>query len=164
MLMRFKFFCFAGISRGDWIAQASCWMEEKERWIQSYHVCFWWVQDHCSQSLPTEKRFLSVVANPVNLVSVIGNLVAAQVATEIGWSEFAISMFSLGMVHYLQARTVQENYKKVKHYMVDLLIPFNIPWSSLCWICSWSENKHGLWFNAADMYCVCFGFCFSHAN
>ncbi|KAI5421406.1 hypothetical protein KIW84_045006 [Lathyrus oleraceus] len=55
---------------------------------------------------------LPLVANPVNLVSVIGNLVAAQVATEIGWSEFAISMFSLGMVHYLQARTVQENYKK----------------------------------------------------
>ncbi|KAI5428390.1 hypothetical protein KIW84_033396 [Lathyrus oleraceus] len=43
---------------------------------------------------------------------VFGNLVAAQVATEIGWSEFAISMFSLGMVHYLQARTVQQNYKK----------------------------------------------------
>lgn len=64
----------------------------------------------------------------------------------------------------LKGRTVQENYKKVKHYMVDLLIPFNIPWSSLCWICSWSENKHGLWFNAADMYCVYFGFCFSHAN
>lgn len=53
------------------------------------------------QWFTTEKRFLSVVANPVNLVSVIGNLVAAQIATEIGWNEFAISMFSLGMVHYL---------------------------------------------------------------
>ncbi|CAK8564405.1 unnamed protein product [Lathyrus sativus] len=53
------------------------------------------------QWFTTEKRFLSVVANPVNLVSVIGNLVAAQVATEIGWNECAISMFSLGMVHYL---------------------------------------------------------------
>ncbi|XP_058763345.1 S-type anion channel SLAH1-like isoform X1 [Vicia villosa] len=128
------------------------------------------------QWFTTKKRFLSVVANPVNLVSVIGNLVAAQVATEIGWNECALSMFSLGMVHYLvlfvtlyqrltsnnqfpivlrpayflyfaapsmaslawksisglQARTVQENYKKVKRYMVDLLIPFNIPWSSLC--------------------------------
>lgn len=174
------------------------------------------------QWFTTEKRFLSVVANPVNLVSVIGNLVAAQVVTEIGWNEFAISMFSLGMVHYLilfvtlyqrltssnqfpivlrpayflyfavpsmasiawksitgaflisskmlfflsffifisqvgsnsiplyiifnnlfhcydkglnaglQASTVQEKYEKVKCYMVDLLIPFNIPWSSLC--------------------------------
>ncbi|XP_058763347.1 S-type anion channel SLAH4-like isoform X2 [Vicia villosa] len=53
------------------------------------------------QWFTTKKRFLSVVANPVNLVSVIGNLVAAQVATEIGWNECALSMFSLGMVHYL---------------------------------------------------------------
>ncbi|GAU38326.1 hypothetical protein TSUD_61880 [Trifolium subterraneum] len=29
------------------------------------------------------------------------NLVAAQFVTEIGWNEFAISMFSLGMTHYL---------------------------------------------------------------
>jgi hypothetical protein len=177
------------------------------------------------QWFTTEKRFLSVVANPVNLVSVIGNLVAAQVMTEIGWNEIAISMYSLGMVHYLilfvtlyqrltssnqfpvvlrpayflffaapsmaslawksisgaflvsskmlfflslflfisqvgpklpyiylvayfdhpfhcndqglynaglQASTVQENYEKAKRYMVDLLIPFNIPWLSLC--------------------------------
>ncbi|XP_057417515.1 S-type anion channel SLAH4-like [Lotus japonicus] len=53
------------------------------------------------QWFTTEKRFLSVVANPVSHVSVIGNLVAAQVITEIGWKECGISMFSLGMVHYL---------------------------------------------------------------
>ncbi|GAU38327.1 hypothetical protein TSUD_61870 [Trifolium subterraneum] len=53
------------------------------------------------QWFTTEKRFLSVVANPVNLVFVIANLVAAQFVTEIGWNEFAISMFSLGMTHYL---------------------------------------------------------------
>ncbi|GAU32014.1 hypothetical protein TSUD_158040 [Trifolium subterraneum] len=53
------------------------------------------------QWFTTEKRFLSEVANPVNLVFVIANLVAAQFVTEIGWNEFAISMFSLGMVYYL---------------------------------------------------------------
>lgn len=53
------------------------------------------------QWFTTEKRFLSVVANPVNLVSVIGNLVAAQAMTEMGWKESGISMFSFGMVHYL---------------------------------------------------------------
>ncbi|KAJ1427176.1 Voltage-dependent anion channel [Sesbania bispinosa] len=41
------------------------------------------------------------VANPVSQVSVIGNLVAAQVMTEIDWKESALTMFSLGMVHYL---------------------------------------------------------------
>ncbi|CAI8611716.1 unnamed protein product [Vicia faba] len=103
------------------------------------------------QWFTTEKRFLSVVANPVNLVSVIGNLVAAQAATEIGWNECALSMFSLGMhgkfsleIHLrffshlikdavlslfvpfsfsgLQARTVQENYKKVKNSMASGLM------------------------------------------
>ncbi|KAJ1405567.1 Voltage-dependent anion channel [Sesbania bispinosa] len=53
------------------------------------------------QWFTTEKRFLSVVANPVSQVSVIGNLVAAQVMTEIDWKESALTMFSLGMVHYL---------------------------------------------------------------
>ncbi|XP_061345567.1 S-type anion channel SLAH1-like [Gastrolobium bilobum] len=53
------------------------------------------------QWFTTEKRFLSVVANPVSQVSVIGNLVAAQVIAEIGWKESAVSMFSLGLAHYL---------------------------------------------------------------
>lgn len=47
------------------------------------------------------KRFLSTVANPTSQVSVIGNLVAARAAAEMGWKESAVCMFSLGMAHYL---------------------------------------------------------------
>jgi hypothetical protein len=47
------------------------------------------------------KRFLSAVANPTSQLSVIGNLVGARAAAEIGWRESAVCMFSLGMAHYL---------------------------------------------------------------
>ncbi|CAK8569057.1 unnamed protein product [Lathyrus sativus] len=47
------------------------------------------------------KRFLSTVANPTSQLSVIGNLVGAQAAAEMGWKECAVCLFSLGMVHYL---------------------------------------------------------------
>ncbi|KAK2660640.1 hypothetical protein Ddye_007173 [Dipteronia dyeriana] len=47
------------------------------------------------------KRFLSTVANPTSQLSVIGNLVGAQAAANMGWKESAVCMFSLGMVHYL---------------------------------------------------------------
>ncbi|KAF5740817.1 S-type anion channel SLAH1-like [Tripterygium wilfordii] len=47
------------------------------------------------------KRLLSTVANPTSQLSVIGNLVGAQAAANIGWKESAICLFSLGMVHYL---------------------------------------------------------------
>ncbi|OVA03400.1 Voltage-dependent anion channel [Macleaya cordata] len=47
------------------------------------------------------KRFLSMVANPTSQLSVIGNLVGAQAAAEMGWKESALCMFSLGMAHYL---------------------------------------------------------------
>ncbi|MBA0550451.1 hypothetical protein Golax_018037 [Gossypium laxum] len=47
------------------------------------------------------KKFLSAVANPTSQLSVIGNLVGAQAAAEMGWKESAIGLFSLGMVHYL---------------------------------------------------------------
>lgn len=53
------------------------------------------------QWFTTKKRFLSIVANPVSQVSVIGNLVSAQVVAEIGWKECAVLMFSLGLVYYL---------------------------------------------------------------
>lgn len=53
------------------------------------------------QWFTTKKRFLSVVANPTSQVSVIGNLVSAQVVAEIGWKESAVLMFSLGLVYYL---------------------------------------------------------------
>ncbi|KAF5746082.1 hypothetical protein HS088_TW06G00247 [Tripterygium wilfordii] len=47
------------------------------------------------------KRFLSTVANPTSQLSVIGNLVGAQAAANMGWKETAVCMFSLGMAHYL---------------------------------------------------------------
>lgn len=47
------------------------------------------------------KRFLSTVANPTSQLSVIGNLVAARAAAQMGWRESALCMFSLGMSHYL---------------------------------------------------------------
>lgn len=53
------------------------------------------------QWFTTEKRFLSEVANPVSQISVIGNLVAAQVIAEMGWKESAVLVFSLGFAHYL---------------------------------------------------------------
>lgn len=53
------------------------------------------------QWFTTEKRFLSMVANPTSQISVIGNLVGAQTAAQMGWKESAVFMFSLGMAHYL---------------------------------------------------------------
>ncbi|XVE94621.1 hypothetical protein REPUB_Repub02eG0024500 [Reevesia pubescens] len=47
------------------------------------------------------KKFLSEVANPTSQLSVIGNLVGAQAAANMGWKESAIGLFSLGMVRYL---------------------------------------------------------------
>ncbi|KAJ4982479.1 hypothetical protein NE237_033316 [Protea cynaroides] len=47
------------------------------------------------------KRFLSSVANPTSLLSVMGNLAGAQAAAQMGWTESAVCMFSLGMAHYL---------------------------------------------------------------
>ncbi|XWS12862.1 hypothetical protein CRYUN_Cryun37aG0126900 [Craigia yunnanensis] len=48
-----------------------------------------------------EKRFLSIMENPTSQISVVGNLVAARAAAQIGWKESAVCMWSLGMVHYL---------------------------------------------------------------
>ncbi|CAK7326074.1 unnamed protein product [Dovyalis caffra] len=47
------------------------------------------------------KRFLPTFANPTSQLSVIGNLVGAQAAANMGWKESAVFLFSLGMVHYL---------------------------------------------------------------
>lgn len=47
------------------------------------------------------KRFLTAVANPSSHLSVVGNLVGARAASKMGWSEAAVFLFSLGMVHYL---------------------------------------------------------------
>ena len=53
------------------------------------------------QWFTTEKRFLSMVANPTSQVSVVGNLAGALAAARMGWKESALFMFSLGMAHYL---------------------------------------------------------------
>lgn len=53
------------------------------------------------QWFTTDKRFLSVMANPTSQISVIGNLVAARAAAQMGWKESAVCLWSLGMVHYL---------------------------------------------------------------
>lgn len=47
------------------------------------------------------KRFLTAVANPTSQLSVIGNLVGARAAAQMGWKELSIFLFSLGMIHYL---------------------------------------------------------------
>ncbi|KAJ8772722.1 hypothetical protein K2173_027899 [Erythroxylum novogranatense] len=47
------------------------------------------------------RRFLSMVANPTTQLSVIGNMVGAQAAANMGWKESAVCLFSLGMIHYL---------------------------------------------------------------
>ncbi|KEH36225.1 C4-dicarboxylate transporter/malic acid protein [Medicago truncatula] len=48
-----------------------------------------------------KRSFLTTVANPTSHLSVIGNLIGAQAAAEMGWKESAVCLFSLGMVHYL---------------------------------------------------------------
>ncbi|KAJ3700888.1 hypothetical protein LUZ61_004593 [Rhynchospora tenuis] len=46
------------------------------------------------------KKFLSMVANPTSHISVIGNLVSARAAAEMGGRESALCLFAVGMVHY----------------------------------------------------------------
>ncbi|XP_039070618.1 S-type anion channel SLAH4-like [Hibiscus syriacus] len=41
------------------------------------------------------------MANPTSQISVIGNLVTARAAAEMGWKESTVCMWSLGIVHYL---------------------------------------------------------------
>ena len=52
------------------------------------------------QWFTTEKRFLSMVANPTSQISVMGNLAGALAAAQMEWKETAVFMFSLGMAHY----------------------------------------------------------------
>ncbi|KAH9797943.1 S-type anion channel SLAH1 [Citrus sinensis] len=47
------------------------------------------------QWFTTEKRFLSVFANPTSQISVIPNFTVVQAAAQIGWPENAVCMFSL---------------------------------------------------------------------
>ncbi|XP_039143750.1 S-type anion channel SLAH4-like [Dioscorea cayenensis subsp. rotundata] len=47
------------------------------------------------------RKFLSVVANPTSLLSVIANLAGARASARMGWKESAVCLFSLAMAHYL---------------------------------------------------------------
>ena len=47
------------------------------------------------------KKLLTLVANPTSQLSVIGNLVGARAAAQMGNQESALLMFSVGMSHYL---------------------------------------------------------------
>ncbi|KAK1405439.1 S-type anion channel SLAH1 [Heracleum sosnowskyi] len=75
-----------------------------------YYLLLWWIfivpivaldVKIYGQWFTEGKKFLSTVANPASQLSVIGNLVGARAAAEMGWTESAICIFSLGMVHYL---------------------------------------------------------------
>ncbi|XP_010539035.1 PREDICTED: S-type anion channel SLAH4-like isoform X2 [Tarenaya hassleriana] len=74
------------------------------------YLVFWWVfavpvivldVKIYGQWFTKGKRFLTAVANPTSQMSVIGNLVGAYGAGEMGWKESAVCLFALGMVHYL---------------------------------------------------------------
>ena len=78
--------------------------------IATYYPVLWWVIAIPIVALDVKiygqwftkgKRFLWTVANPTSQLSVIGNLVGARAAAQMGWKESAVFMFSLGMVHYL---------------------------------------------------------------
>ncbi|KAG5047593.1 hypothetical protein JHK86_016999 [Glycine max] len=75
-----------------------------------YYKVLWWVfvsplvmldVKIYGQWFTKGKRFLSIGANPSSQLSVIGNLVGAQAAAQMGWKESALCMFSLGITHYL---------------------------------------------------------------
>ncbi|MQM07406.1 hypothetical protein Taro_040239 [Colocasia esculenta] len=74
------------------------------------YLAFWWVFSVPMLVLDVKiygqwftkgKKFLSMVANPTSQMSVIGNLVGARAAAEMGRRESAVCLFSLGMAHYL---------------------------------------------------------------
>ncbi|KAH7576728.1 hypothetical protein JRO89_XS01G0137000 [Xanthoceras sorbifolium] len=76
----------------------------------AYYSVLWWVfvvpviildVKIYGQWFTKGKRFVSAVANPTSQISVIGNLVAARAAAQMGWRETAVCMFSFGMAHYL---------------------------------------------------------------
>ncbi|KAI3510291.1 hypothetical protein L1887_17171 [Cichorium endivia] len=49
----------------------------------------------------SEKKFLSIMANPTIQISVIGNLVASLSHDETGWREIRICLFTFGITHYV---------------------------------------------------------------
>ncbi|KAM6572634.1 hypothetical protein CsatA_016714 [Cannabis sativa] len=93
------------------LLQSSPFIKPNENLYYYYYLVFWWVLvipivildiKIYGQWFTTKgKRFLSTVANPSSQLSVIGNLVAARAAAQMGWIECGLCMFSLGMAHYL---------------------------------------------------------------
>ncbi|CAI9292540.1 unnamed protein product [Lactuca saligna] len=53
------------------------------------------------QWFTTEKRFLSMVANPTSQLSVIGNFIGAHAGIKMGWKESGTFLFTLGLTHYM---------------------------------------------------------------
>ncbi|XP_019192901.1 PREDICTED: S-type anion channel SLAH4-like [Ipomoea nil] len=81
----------------------------KPKTTTAYYLVLWWVfvvpivaldVKIYGQWFTKGKRYLSGIANPTSQMSVIGNLVCARAAAQMGWKESAICMFSLGMAHY----------------------------------------------------------------
>ncbi|MCL7030385.1 hypothetical protein MKW94_015641 [Papaver nudicaule] len=114
-----------------------------------YYLALWWIFVLPVVALDVKiygqwftckgKRFLSAVANPTSQLTVIGNLVAAQIAAEMGWKESAICMFSLGMAHYLVLFVTLYQRLAGRDRLPDMLNPvlflfFATPsWASLAW-------------------------------
>ncbi|KAI3698145.1 hypothetical protein L6452_31257 [Arctium lappa] len=74
------------------------------------YECIWWLLivplvvldvKVYGQWFTTEKRFLSIMANPTIQMSVIGNLVGSHAAIKAGQTEICICLFTFGMTHYL---------------------------------------------------------------
>ncbi|XP_042520909.1 S-type anion channel SLAH4-like [Macadamia integrifolia] len=97
-----------------------------------YHI-LWWVfvlpvivldVKIYGQWFTKGKRFLSDVANPTSLLSVMGNLAGAQAAAQMGWKECAMFMFSLGISHYLVLFvTLYQRLSGTDHRLPTMLRP-----------------------------------------
>ncbi|XP_009618955.1 S-type anion channel SLAH4-like [Nicotiana tabacum] len=88
------------------LLQATPFFKPKE----IYFLVLWWIFvvpivaldiKIYGQWITKGKRFLSGVANPTSQLSVIGNLVGARAAAEMGWNECALFLFAIGISHYL---------------------------------------------------------------
>ncbi|XP_059285066.1 S-type anion channel SLAH1-like [Lycium ferocissimum] len=88
------------------LLQATPFFKPKE----AYFLLLWWIFvipivaldiKIYGQWITKGKRFLSGVANPTSQLSVIGNLVGARAAAQMGWNECALFLFAIGMSHYL---------------------------------------------------------------
>ncbi|KAK6124516.1 hypothetical protein DH2020_041725 [Rehmannia glutinosa] len=86
------------------------------------------------QWFTTEKRFLSMVANPTSQLSVIGNLVGAWAAARMGWKESAVSIFTLGLAHYLVVFiTLYQRLSGANRFPAMLRPDFSCLWLRRAW-------------------------------